>query len=576
MSGAWLRAGSRIGALAGVLAVVGALPWLADRDPAYTVLRARYADREATPQALASVRAELGLDGGPLGSLATWLGGVVRGDLGTSWVSGRPVAPSVTGALGVSLELMLAALGVTVVVAALIAAPTLRGVVTGRGRRGSGLAAAALTAVPEFVLALILLLVVAVWLGWVPPYGWGTPALAVLPALALSLPGGGLLGRLLADAVADTAGEPWIATWRLAGTPRCTLALAVLRRAAPSVTGQAALVVVGLTAGAVAVEEVFAIPGLGRLLLGAAAAQDLPVLQGGLLLLLLLALGVGAAAGLAQRLLLGRAVRLGSLPRPVPTLTTRRRDLVVPGACLAVLALVVAVGLPRDPDAVVHGRLTAPSWSLPLGADATGRDVLARVAHGTVTTVGVALLVTAACVVVGLLLGCLGDLAAGPVETANALPPVLVGLLVVAVTGPSTLGAAVAVGLVAWAPLASHTAALLTEARAQPHVRQLPVLGVGRARALVVHLLPAIVPAVVRHAALRLPGVVLALTALGFLGLGPRPPAAEWGLVLADGTPYLERAPWVAGGPAIALVLLAVAAVAGAALSRPTRSVTGR
>lgn len=60
---------------------------------------------------------------------------------------------------------------------------------------------------------------------------------------------------------------------------------------------------------------------------------------------------------------------------------------------------------------------------------------------------------------------------------------------------------------------------------------------------------------------LRLPGIALALAALGFLGLGPQPPSAEWGLVLAEGMPYIERAPWGVLAPAVALVLLAVLAV---------------
>lgn len=559
---------SRAGAAAVLLGVVGALPWLAQRDPAYTVLRARYADREATPEALAAVRAELGLDGGPLGALRTWLAELARGDLGTSWVSGRPVADGLLGAVGVSATLMVGALAVALVVAGLVLGPALRRAVDGRPSIGTGAVAAALTAVPEVVLALVLLLVGAVWWGVFPPFGWDGPLAAVLPSLALGLPAGGYLGRLLVTAVAAVGSEPWLGSWRLAGFGRRETALAVLRRALPAVVGQVGLVVVGLTGGAVAVEQVFAIPGLGRLMLGAVAAQDLPTLRSALLLLLLLAVAVGGLAGGSRRLLLGRAVRSGDLRAPTTPPARRRREVALVLGAVTLLATVVLLGLPRDPSRSAHQRLAPPSWDLPFGADASGRDLLARVAHGALATGGSALAVTVLALLVGVVLGCFPRAVTGPVEVANAAPPVLVGLVAVGVAGPSTTTAVVAVVLVSWAPLAAHTAALVGELRAQPHVAVLPALGVGRWGRTWRHVVPGLLPHVARHAALRLPGVALALASLGFLGLGSPPPAPEWGRLLAEGAPYLERAPWAVAAPAGALVLLAVIAVGAAGLAR--------
>jgi peptide/nickel transport system permease protein len=151
---------------------------------------------------------------------------------------------------------------------------------------------------------------------------------------------------------------------------------------------------------------------------------------------------------------------------------------------------------------------------------------------------------------------------------ANAAPPVLAGLLVAAVTGPSTGAAAAAVLLVGWAPLAAHTAALVAEARAQPYVTILPVLGIGRTRILWCHILPGVLGPLTRHALLRVPGIALALAALGFLGLGPQPPTPDWGLVLSEGMPYVERAPWTVFGPCLSLVALSVLTVTASALRR--------
>ncbi|GAB7045655.1 ABC transporter permease subunit [Catenuloplanes indicus] len=559
---------SRTSAVAAVVALVGLLPWLSGRDPALTVLRGRAAEREATPEALAAVRAQLGLDAGPLPLLGGWLSGVLRGDFGTSWVSGRPVLPGLLAAAGVSLTLMAFAVIVAIVVATALTAPALRAAVRGRPRTSGGAVAAALTALPEFLLASVLLIVGAVWLRAFPPYGWDGPHSAVLPALALGVPAGGLIGMLCADAVSRAAHEPWLTTWATAGAGRARTGAALLRRALPSLVPQAGLVVIGLTGGAVAVERVFAIPGLGRVTLGAAQTQDLPVLQGGVLILLLLGVAAGIAAAVARRRMLGAPVRTGSLPGFDHQTVPRRGLWITAAAAVLVLATVTVAGLLRDPYAANRGRLAAPSWALPLGADASGRDLLARLGHGAAATIGTALLLCAACLVIGLLAGLLPRVATGPIEITNAAPPVLSGLLVAAAAGPSTGAAAAAVLAVGWAPLAAHTAALLAEARAQPYVRILPVLGVGPVRVLALHIVPGLLGPLVRHAVARIPGIALALAALGFLGLGPQPPVPDWGLVLSEGLPYVERAPWTVFGPCLSLVALSVLAVVTSALRR--------
>jgi peptide/nickel transport system permease protein len=572
-AGAFLKiTASRVIALVALVALVGLLPWLSGRGAEYTILRARYSDREPTPEALAAVRAEFGLDEGPVALLLAWARGVFTGDLGTSWISNTPVRPGVAAALGVSVTLMGFAVAVAVLIALLTCIPALADGVRQRRRPSSGAVSAALTALPEFLLAAMLLVAGSIWLNWFPPFGWTGPEHAVLPALSLGIPAGGLMGLLLSDALRAGFGESWVATWQMAGARPARLVAAVLRRALPAVLPQVGLVLIGLTGGAVAVEKVYAIPGLGRALLGAASAQDIPTLQAGMLALMGLALAVGTLTTAVRYLLLGPAVRFGTLPLPVPSRRRNRRALAVPAAAAAALLLVVAAGLLRDPYTSAHPRLAPPAWSLPFGADASGRDLLARVGHGAVATLGTALLVVLVCLVVGIAIGLFPLAAAGPVEVTNAAPPILAGLVVAAVTGPSPMGAALAVAVVSWAPLAAHTAALAQEARAQPYVQILPVLGVGRGRIMVRYILPAVIRPLARHAMLRLPGIALALAALGFLGLGPQQPSPEWGLVLAEGINYVERAPWAVLGPASALALASVLAVGLAGAGTGTRT----
>ncbi|MGF0169981.1 ABC transporter permease [Streptomyces sp. Marseille-Q5077] len=291
---------TRLVCLVAVAATVGLLPWLSHKDPALTVLRARSAEREATDEALSAIREDLGLDAGPLSLLGSWASDLLRGDFGTSWVSGTDVLPSVVAGLQVSLGLMGAALGVAVTLAAVLVTPVLV-----RGRGSAGAFAAMLAAVPEFLLATVALLVCGVWLGWLPTAGWAGPAYLVLPALALGVPAGGLLGRLVADALPAVLDERWVELWRGAGVSRTAISAAALRRVLPPLVPQFGMVAVGLTGGAVAVELVFAVPGIGRTALGAAKSQDLPLLQGSVLALLLLGLVAGAAAALTRRRLLG-------------------------------------------------------------------------------------------------------------------------------------------------------------------------------------------------------------------------------------------------------------------------------
>ena len=559
---------SRLLALACLVGLVGVLPWLSGKDPALTILRATSSDREPTPEVLESIRRSIGIDGGPLHVIGHWLAGLTRGDLGRSWVSGAAVGPEAVDAFGVSLSLMAAALGVGLVIAAALVLTALRDGLRGCPRTRGGAVSAVLISLPEYLLAPILMLVLAVYLRILPPLGWGSPEKVIMPALSLGLPTGGYLGGLVSDAVTATFSERWVATWSTAGIRGRALAGAVLRRALTPLARQMALVVVALTGGAVAVEKIFAIPGLGRELLDAATAQDVPALQAQILLLLALALTAGVIAGVAGRLLMGQAAGAGGLSAPPPVRHSGQAARIIAGVGAGLLAAMVAWGIGRDPYTVVADKLQHPSVALPLGSDSLGRDVLARVAHGAVSTVTSAVVVTVVCFVIALLVGLAPRAATGFIEVANAAPPVLAGLIVAGVLGPSATGAAIAVAGVGWAPLASHAAGLVAENRQRPDVLLAPVLGEGRVRIALTRIVPAVVGPLARHAALRLPGKALALAGLGFLGLGAQSPTPEWGLVLSDALPYIERAPWAVATPAAALVVLSVTAVAASRSAR--------
>ncbi|MGD6753533.1 ABC transporter permease subunit [Streptomyces sp. BH105] len=540
----------RVGAAVGLLVLTALLPWLTRTDPALTVLHARYGDAPTTPKQLAEVRAQLGLDQGPFTFLGQWVRGLAHGDLGTSWVTGAGVASDVGSAFWVSVSLMAYAMVVAVVLAVVLCLPTLR---RARSEPARGVGAGILAALPEFLLASVLATLFAVHLGWFPAQGWASPASAVLPALALGIPAGAVLGRLAQDALPAAFAEPWVRAARANGMPRSRIARHAARRALPAVLPQAGLTVVGLTGAAAAVEAVFAIPGLGGTAVAAALDLDLPLLQG--CLLVLLALGVVAAVlvGLVRRRLLGPALEAGALPGLAPVRAGGRGRLYAAGALTAVLLAVIAWGLTRDPLHVdLAARLSGPSGTHPFGTDALGRDVLARLGHGALRTLAVAAAVCAVCFVVGIGLG-LMRWTAGLTEVANAMPAILAGLLVTGLFGAGVEGAAVTVAAVGWAPLAAHTAAVAQAERGAGYVEAAVASGAGRWQVLRRHVLSAVVPTVGRHALLRLAPTTLALASLGFLGLGTQPPTPEWGRLLMENLPYAERAPWSVLAPAVGL-----------------------
>ncbi|MGW4728214.1 ABC transporter permease [Streptomyces shenzhenensis] len=235
----------------------------------------------------ADVRAELGLDRPAAERYASWAADALRGDLGRGFVGERPV----TEVLATRLPNSLLLAGLTLAVTAPIA--TLLGLWT--GLRGGGAdrlvstGAQVLAAVPEFVIAALLIAVLAVWLELLPrvsviPLG-GTPLdvprALVLPVLTLSAVGLAVATRLLRVSVADAAATPYCEAARLNGVHGVRLAARhILPHAAGPAVQALTLTTGALVGSAVVVENVYDYPGIGRELQLAVAARDVPMVQG--------------------------------------------------------------------------------------------------------------------------------------------------------------------------------------------------------------------------------------------------------------------------------------------------------
>ncbi len=247
----------------------------------------------ATAEALAAVRDRLGLDAPVWEQYLRWLGGVVQGDFGTSLRTGLPVAPVMIEALGRSL--LLALFSILLMLA--IAVPL--GIVAAvRRGRMADMVVSVLSYVgvslPEFVTATVFVLVLADWLQILPASGYVPLAQDpirslqhwVLPVLTVSVIMVAHVSRMVRSELVDVLHSDYIRAARLKGLPPRTVLLRHgLRNALLPTITIVALDVGYLLGGVIVVEEIFAIPGIGRQLIVAIQARDLPAIQAGALIM---------------------------------------------------------------------------------------------------------------------------------------------------------------------------------------------------------------------------------------------------------------------------------------------------
>ena len=265
----------------------------------------------ATPEAVAKLRAYLGLDEPLLVRYVGYVGRVARGDLGRSIQQNRPVVDELADAWPATLELTAAALVIAAalgIAAGVISAVRPNSAFDALARLGSlfGLS------MPVFWTGLVLIVVFALWLPWMPVGGMGSPAHLVLPAITLALPSLAMIARMTRSSVLDVLREDYVRTARAKGVAeRLVVAKHALRNAAIPILTLLGLQAGQLMGGAVLTETVFAWPGLGRLMVKAIFARDYVLLQGAVLIFALAFVVINLAVDLAYGALDPRIARQG-------------------------------------------------------------------------------------------------------------------------------------------------------------------------------------------------------------------------------------------------------------------------
>jgi peptide/nickel transport system permease protein len=235
---------------------------------------------------------------------------------------------------------------------------------------------------------------------------------------------------------------------------------------------------------------------------------------------------------------------------------------------IGVLAALGSWIAPYDPTAfAVRERFAPPSVSHWFGTDEFGRDVLSRVLSGAHYSLAMGFGATAISLALGVPLGLLAafhrrlleEIIMRAVDLLIALPPILFGLLILAVTPPALWKTIVTVGIVYVPILTRLTRSVALGVLQENFVQAARARAEGAVSILAREVLPNAWPPIIVESGLRVTFAVLLGSSLSFLGLGAQPPSSEWGLMIAESRQFIDQAPWIGLAPGLCLCVLLVA-----------------
>ena len=235
---------------------------------------------------------------------------------------------------------------------------------------------------------------------------------------------------------------------------------------------------------------------------------------------------------------------------------------------IVVVAIVATFITPYPYDEMnILVRLKPPSEAHWFGTDEYGRDVLSRALIGARATLIMGFGATALSLLAGVPLGLIAGYRRGSVDEAimramdvlMSFPPILLGLLVLAVTTPSLWKAMLAVGIVYVPPMVRLTRSVTLEIAQEEFILAAQARGDSAWRILLAEILPNAWPPIAVEASLRITFAILLGAALSFLGLGAQPPSADWGLMISEARAFIEKAPWITLAPGILMCITVIA-----------------
>lgn len=243
-----------------------------------------------------------------------------------------------------------------------------------------------------------------------------------------------------------------------------------------------------------------------------------------------------------------------------------KAGLVITGV-IVLLSLLAPWIAPHPWDTIsMRTRFLAPNATYWLGTDEYGRDVLSRLLMGGRLSLAMGASATFVSLAIGVPMGLAAGYFRGWVDEGlmrladvmMAIPPIMLGLLVLAVTPPALWKTAVAVGFVYIPPIARLTRSVTLSLAGEDFIQAARARAESSSYILFREILPNAWPPLIVEASLRVTYAILLGSALSFLGLGAQPPSSDWGLMIAEARSFLDRAPWLALAPGLAMCLLVI------------------
>lgn len=226
---------------------------------------------------------------------------------------------------------------------------------------------------------------------------------------------------------------------------------------------------------------------------------------------------------------------------------------------------------PYSPTQTFEGAYSLPPFFMDgadprffLGTDDVGRDLFSRLLHGARVSLLAGLSVSMISLFIGVILGAIAGWRGGWIEslilrtmdTMMALPSILLAIVVVTILGPSLMNAILAAAITAVPSVVRIVRAAIREEKAKPYALSAKLYGASGLRIVSIELMPNAMAPISVQATLGFGDGILNVAALGFLGLGARPPMAEWGTMLADSRAYVESQPWLVTAPGVCILLV--------------------
>jgi peptide/nickel transport system permease protein len=524
--------------------------------------------------------------------------GIFHGNLGISFQDEDPVASDILARLPATIELSIAALVFTLIIAvpvAVVSATRKNSLLDHAGR----VFAITGNSAPSFWIAILFLLIFFRDLGWVgvgrlspqfvpPPTVTGLYTVdsliagnlaefldalkhLILPGLTLGLGGAAVAMRLLRSSMIEALNSDYIRTARMKGLrERIVIYKHALRNALIPMTTYTAILIGGFLSGAVLTETIFTWNGIGQYTVSAIYASDFPALQG----VVLFEAFVFAAANLIVDLAYG-VIELAESPRLREWAFTfrmmRRSKLTVVALGVVVATYLIAILAPYlspyQPN-VQHLSLQfqPPTSAHPFGLDELGRDILSRLIWGSRISMIVGIIVVLLSTVIGLPLGAIAGYFGGKIDEVImritdiviAFPGIVLAILFAYILGKGAIAAFIALSLVNWTGIARITRGVVLLEKEKEYTTAARMVGKNSFSVLFGEIIPNSVQPVIVWASLSIGNAIVSLAGLSFIGVGVQPPTADWGSMVAEGYAYLIQDPTLAIIPGLVIIIVSL------------------